>query len=254
MQNWNPAAIRQVSRPLSPSAFRDRVASIVQTLSEEDGVEAELLLEQQDGTVVEISPAEIGRVPGRYRFVVKRTTDDAGRQIEELAAECIVGDPVRSATQIPNVNLPRELGAAWEGVYVTLQAQIAASALREQELRSENDKLRREVDTFRKKENGAFSPESLNALSPMVVKAIEAWALTRSDRAMDQVLDALDPALRDQVLDALERKAQSSAAEVRQMSQGGGPAPKPKAPPAPVAGAPVALPPTGGAEPGEGGG
>jgi len=218
MQNWNPNAIRQVTRPLSPSAFRDRVASIVQTLNEEDGVEAELLLEQQDGTIVEISPAEIGRVPGRYRFVVKRTTDDAGRQIEELAAECIVGDPVRSATQIPNVNLPRELGAAWEGVYVTLQAQIAAAAQREQDLRSENDKLRREVDNYRKKENGAFSPESLNALSPMVVKAIEAWALTRSDRAMDQVLDALDPELRDQVLDALEKKARTNVADARALA------------------------------------
>lgn len=208
-QHWNPAAIKTSARPLSPSAFRDRVASIVQSLADDDDAEAELLLEQQDGSVVEISPAEIGRLPGRYRFVVKRSTDDAGRTVEELAAECVVGDQTR-ALQAQQMNLPRELGAAWEGVYVTLQAQITAAAAREDTLRRENEDLRKQVDDYRKKEQGAFSPESLNALSPMVTKAIEAWALTRSDRAMDQVLDALDPELREKVLDALEAKARGA--------------------------------------------
>ena len=203
---WSPAALKTSARPLSPSAFRDRVASIVQTLGDDDGVEAELLLEQQDGSVVEITPGEIGRLPGRYRFVLKRSTDDAGRAVEELAAECVVGDQSR-AIQAQQMNLPRELGAAWEGVYVTLQAQITAAASREEHLRRENDSLRKQVDDYRKKEQGAFSPDSLNALSPMVTKAIEAWALTRSDRAMDQILDALDPELREKVLDALEAKA-----------------------------------------------
>lgn len=207
---WNPNALKATARPLSPSAFRDRVASIVQTLAEDEGAEAELLLEQQDGTVVEISPAEIGRLPGRYRFVVRRTTDDSGRTIEELAAECVVGDQSRALGHAAVPNLPRELGAAWEGVYVTLQAQITAAASREEALRKDNDALRKQVDEYRRKEQGAFSPESLNALSPMVVKAIEAWALTRNEKAMDQVLEALDPELRDKVLDALEKKARGA--------------------------------------------
>lgn len=177
------SALQQSLRPLTPRAFRERALALAS--QSDEGEEYAVEYSDDAGTLSECSPAEIGTQRGTYRLIRRVKQSDGSSVEEEAVSECVVSSQARAESDATRALVAglREISDGWSSMLAEQRIQLERAREREDQHREEMRRLQNENNRFHREANGLGSPQSLNALAPVLMKGIEAWAQQQRIRA-----------------------------------------------------------------------